>query len=355
MIKMTTHERFTRMFEHKEADRVVMWDFPWPGALRRWQSEGMPTDVSYEDYFGVDKVGRVIVDNSPLYTERIVEETDESITFTTKWGGIQRDFKLQDSTPEFIEFSITDPEKWLVAKELIVATPDRIPWDYLKNHYPLWRGEGRWILGDLFFGFDNIHSYVVGTERVLIALVENPDWISDMCNHCLDVNLKLLDMAWDAGYTFDMLNIRDDMGYKYAQFFSLDTYRELIKPQHKKAADWAHRKGIRTRLHSCGCITPFIPDIIDAGIDALHPLEVKAGIDPAEVKRKYGDALVLHGGFNALLWNDLDAIRFEIERLLPIMKQGGGYIFAADHSIPNDVSFKNMKEIIRLAKELGKY
>jgi uroporphyrinogen decarboxylase len=82
---------------------------------------------------------------------------------------------------------------------------------------------------------------------------------------------------------------------------------------------------------------------------------VKAGMNPEEIKRKYGKDLVLHGGFNAMLWKDLDAIKAEMKRLIPVLKESGGYIFAADHSIPNDVSFENIKEIIRYAKELGSY
>jgi uroporphyrinogen decarboxylase len=44
-----------------------------------------------------------------------------------------------------------------------------------------------------------------------------------------------------------------------------------------------------------------------------------------------------------------------MERIIPAMKEGGGYVFSSDHSIPNSVSFANMKEISRLAHELGKY
>ena len=354
-MELTTHERFKRTFEHKEADRVPLWDFPWPGALRRWRKEGMPADISYEEYFSVDKVARIVVENSPQYPETIVSETEESITTTTKWGGLQKEFKQQDSTPDFIDFLITDPDKWRETKPHIFATPDRIPWEHLKANYRQWREEGQWILGDLWGGFENLSSYAVGTERMLMALIENPEWCIDMCTHCFDVNLALLDMAWDAGYTFDMLNLRDDMGYKYTQFFSLDIYKTIMKPMHKRAADWAHAKGIKVRLHSCGYIMPFVPDIIDAGIDVLHPMEVKAGMNPVEMKEKYGDALVLHGGINAMLWKDLDAVSAEMEQLIPLMKQNGGYIFAADHSIPNDVSFENITAIIQLAKKLGSY
>jgi uroporphyrinogen decarboxylase len=355
MIKMTSHERFSRMFEHKEADRVAMWDFPWPGALKRWIREGMPENISYEDYFNVDKVSRVIVDNSPRYPEFIIEENDKFKTFMTSWGGKQRDFKDEDSTPDFIDYSIINTDKWREAKARMTPTLDRIPWDHLKANYKTWRKEGHWILGDLWFSFNQFTSYVVGMERFLMYMLEQPELCLDMLNYSLDVNLKLLDMAWDAGYTFDMLNIRDDMGYKFSQFFSLDTYKELIKPSHVRAVEWAHKKGIKTRLHSCGYVAPFLPEIIDVGFDALHPMEVKAGMNPAEIKARYGNDLVLHGGFNAMLWNDLDAIKAEMHKLLPILKQNGGYIFAADHSIPNDVSFENIKAIIALAKELGSY
>ena len=355
MYKMTSHERFGRMFEHKEADKVAMWDFPWPGTLARWHREGMPQNIGYEDYFDVDRVSRIVVDNSPQYPEYIVEENEEFVTCMTKWGGIEKNFKNQDSTPDFVGYSIIDQDIWLEAKKRMIPTPDRIPWDYLKANYGKWREEGHWILADCAFGFNHLLSYVVGTERLLIAMMEEPDWVADMLVHSLDVNTALLDMAWEAGYTFDMFNIREDMGYSHSQFFSVETYRELIKPVHKKAVEWAHKKGARVRLHSCGNINPLLPEIIGVGFDAYHPMQVKAGMNPYGIKERYGKKLVIHGGFDAMLWKDIDLIKSEMKRLLPVLKQSGGYIFASDHSIPNDVSLENMKEIITLAKELGSY
>ena len=108
MYKMTSKERFARAFQHKEADRVVMWDFPWPGALRKWHAEGMPENVSYEEYFDVDNVGRVVPDESPRYPITVVEEDDEFITIKNEWGTTVRNFKMQDSTPDFIDHAIID-------------------------------------------------------------------------------------------------------------------------------------------------------------------------------------------------------------------------------------------------------
>ena len=355
MDKMTSHERFARMFGHKEADRVAMWDFPWPGTLARWRREGMPKNISYDDYFDVDKVSRIVVDNSPRFPQSVIEETDAFITKMTSWGCKERNFKHEDSTPDFMDYTITEKDIWLEAKQRMTPSDDRIPWDYLKANYAGWRKDGHWILADCEFGFNHFLSYVVGTERLLIAMMEDPEWVADMFVHSLNVNTALLDRVWDAGYTFDMFNIREDMGYSYSQFFSVNTYREIVKPAHQKAVNWAHSKGAKVRLHSCGNIIPFLPEIAEVGFDALHPMEVKAGMKPDEVKAKYGDKLTLHGGFNAMLWKDYGAIEAEMRRLLPILKQNGGYIFGSDHSIPNDVSFENIQKIIRLAKELGRY
>ncbi len=355
MKKMTTHERFERMFQHKEADRVPIYDSAWKGTINRWHQEGMPENIDYTDYFDLDKIVHISVDNSPRYEEKVLEETNEHIIYTTKWGATLKSWKQDDSTPEFIDFLITAPEKWNEAKKRMKPSKDRINWDYLRKNYKLWRKEGCWIEAGLWFGFDVTHSWTVGTERFLIALIENPEWCIDMFNHFLDVNISLLDMVWDAGYEFDSVRWPDDMGYKHRQFFSVNTYRELLKPVHKKAIDWAHAKNAKTHLHSCGNINPFIPELVEIGLDALNPLEVKAGMDPVKIKKMYGNNLVLHGGINAVLWNDKEAIETEMKRVLPVMKESGGYIFSSDHSIPNTVSLDDFKQIIELAMKLGSY
>jgi uroporphyrinogen decarboxylase len=122
-----------------------------------------------------------------------------------------------------------------------------------------------------------------------------------------------------------------------------------------RAIDWAHAKGIAASLHSCGDVNPFIPELIEIGLDGLNPLEVKAGMDPVQIKRDYGDDLLLHGGINAVLWDDREAIEAEMRQVLPALKENGGYIFSSDHSVPDSVSLENFRLITDLAKELGTY
>jgi len=355
MREMTSRERFARMYAHQEADRVPIIDSPWGATIERWHREGMPEGMSFVDYFGLDHVAGISVDNSPRYEWKVLAETEAYRVYTTRWGATQRDWKHAASTPEFLDFTIVDPASWAEAKKRMTPTRDRVNWDHLKQHYPRWREKGHWIEAGLWFGFDVTHAWMVGTERILMALVEKPEWCMDMFSHMLELDLALLDMVWDAGYTFDAVYWPDDMGYKYNQFFSLATYRELLKPFHKRAIDWAHAKGARAHLHSCGNVNPFLPELVGLGLDALNPLEVKAGMDPLAVKNTYGKKLVLHGGVNAVLWTDPEAIKAEMERVVPVLKEGGGYIFSSDHSVPSSVSLEDFRQITALAKKLGSY
>ncbi len=355
MTALTSRERFQRMFEHRDADRIPIIDDPWGATLERWRREGMPDGVDFRDYFDLDKVAHLGVDISPRYPVETLEQTDEYRVHTTAYGATLKDWKHTGGVPEFLDFKIHDRDTWAEAKARMTPSDDRIPWDHLKANYAKWRDDGCWLQAGLWFGFDITHSWTVGTTTVLIALVEDPDWLSDIFNHFLDVNLALLDRVWDAGYSFDSVFWPDDMGYKHSQFFSLRTYRRVLKPVHQRAIEWAHAKGVKAHLHSCGDVNPFVPELVEIGLDALNPLEVKAGMDPIALKQTYGDRLVLHGGINAVLWDDLDAIEAEMRKVLPVVKESGGYIFSSDHSVPESVSLEGFRHIVGLAKRLGSY
>ena len=343
------------MYEHREADRVPITNYPWGATVERWQREGMPVGMDYADYFGLDKTVGIGADSGPRYAEKILEDTPEYTISTSSWGVTMKNWKHMASTPEFVDFTVVDRESWAQAKARMVPAPDRVDWGHLKANYLGWRQAGYWITGGFWFGFDITHSWFVGTERVLMALAEDPEWLADMFAHELEMSMALMDMVWEAGYTFDGISWPDDMGYKFNQFFSLNTYRELMKPLHKRAIDWAHAKGIKAHLHSCGDINPFVPELVEIGLDALNPLEVKAGMDPLYLKKTFGDRLVLHGGINALLYEDMDALEAEMRRLIPTLKQHGGYILSSDHSVPSSMSLEHFRRFVELGKELGSY
>ncbi|MFP3905116.1 MAG: uroporphyrinogen decarboxylase family protein, partial [Armatimonadota bacterium] len=131
--------------------------------------------------------------------------------------------------------------------------------------------------------------------------------------------------------------------------------REVLKPVQKQMCDWAHNRGVKTLLHSCGNIMELVPELVEIGIDALNPLEQKAGMDAFELKETFGDRLALEGGIDVRTMTDGPEIEEEIRTKVETLKQGGGYIFHSDHSVPEDVSFADYCRIMELVRYYGRY
>ena len=358
MKPMTTHERIRRVYEHLEPDRVPITDWLWESTWDRWKREGLPEDMEWERFFDIDRIVALdldVIDTTPRYPYRIIEETD-TYRIDVDWFGVtKKNFKPVSSTPQYLDFTIKDPGTWREAKQRMAPSRDRIRWDTLKRNYKSWRKEGAWIIASPWFGFDVSHSRMCGTETVLTAMAAEPEWAMDMFNHGWSLARALIDMIWEEGYTFDELFWYDDMSYKAGTLFSKKMWREMVRPYQQQVIDWAHAHGIKAHLHCCGNINALVPDLVDMGLDALNPLEVKAGMDPLSMKKTYGKDLVLRGGFNTLHWDNWETVESDIRTVLPGMMESGGYIFASDHSIPDTTSLETYRRIVQLVKEIGAY
>ena len=98
-----------------------------------------------------------------------------------------------------------------------------------------------------------------------------------------------------------------------------------------------------------------VPGLIEAGMDCLQALEVKAGIDVIELKEKYGSDLVLEGGIDVRKMTEADQIEEEIRTKITAAKVCGGYIYHSDHSVPDSVSFSDYCRVMDLVKYYGRY
>ena len=110
-------------------------------------------------------------------------------------------------------------------------------------------------------------------------------------------------------------------------------------------------------MHSCGFVEPLLPGMVEAGIDCLQVIEVKAGMDLLRIHKNFGDRLSLMGGIDVrkLYTNDRKIIDAELESKIPVVKQGFGYVLHSDHSIPNTVNYETYKYFIQKGLELGTY
>ena len=109
-------------------------------------------------------------------------------------------------------------------------------------------------------------------------------------------------------------------------------------------------------MHSCGFIEPLLSHIVEAGIDCLQVIEVKAGMDLLRIKKAFGDRIALCGGMDArnLVANDLDAIREELAEKIPTVKAGSGYILHSDHSIPTTTDYDTYRFFVDEGLKLGR-
>jgi uroporphyrinogen decarboxylase len=105
-------------------------------------------------------------------------------------------------------------------------------------------------------------------DQALMDLLLEPENVCALLDRITDVSVSAIPLIAAAGA--DGAIIYDDLGMQHAPFFSPAVFRELLKPYYKKLADALHAHGMDFFVHSCGNVTAFIPDWIDAGVDAFQ-------------------------------------------------------------------------------------
>ncbi len=192
---------------------------------------------------------------------------------------------------------------------------------------------------------------------MLMGMILEPEWIAEMAQQIMDVQLELTDMLFaEEGYP-DGFFYYEDMGFKQKPFMSPENYIDLIMPQHKRSCDYAHERNLPVIMHSCGFIEPLLPHMIEAGIDCLQVIEVKAGMDLVKLYEEFGDKIAFMGGIDVrvLYTNDKNEIDKELEAKIPLVKNGYHFVLHSDHSIPKTVDYETYQYFIKKGLELGTY
>jgi uroporphyrinogen decarboxylase len=148
----------------------------------------------------------------------------------------------------------------------------------------------------------------------------------------------------------------EDMGFKGKPFMSPKMCEALVSPGHKLLFDFAHSNGCRVIVHSCGYVEPLVPGLIKAGMDCLQGMETKAGMDLPRLFEKFGEQISFFGGIDerVLISNDHARINEELlNKIPPVVNNGGGYILHSDHSEPPDVDYETMWYFIRRGREIA--
>ncbi len=182
----------------------------------------------------------------------------------------------------------------------------------------------------------------------------------------LEQTLELQMAYWDRmideiGDLIDVAATADDFAGQNSLLISPDTYRRLVKPRHARLFELIHRRSnAKVFFHSCGSVRDAIPDLIDAGVDILNPVQVSAtGMDSADLKREFGRDLVFWGGgvdTQHVLGNGSEQqVRDEVRRRVVDLMPGGGFVFNTVHNIQANVPPQNIVAMWETLREVGVY
>ncbi len=202
----------------------------------------------------------------------------------------------------------------------------------------------------LVYGFADVWqrpALVRGWEGMFVDMVEHPDWVHFLCRRFTDFYREDYARATEASQgRIDLYLLISDLGSQHGPLLSLVMFREFVAPYLKEMIDQIHSLGGRVLFHSCGAVGPFIPELIQLGIDVLDPVQpVGAEMAPERLKAKYGDRLSFHGGIDMqklLPFGTPGQVQAEARRYCEILGKDGGYILGPAHLFQPDVPPENV-------------
>lgn len=198
--------------------------------------------------------------------------------------------------------------------------------------------------------------FIAGMERFMLLCYDAPEIVERLIAICTNFAIIQGQRLVEAGA--DALVIADDLGHKTGGFLSLTHFRRFVLPQFQREMRELRRLGVPIILHSCGDVNLYLPDLVDAGIDGLNPLQRTAGMDLARVKAAYGDRICLVGNINAsetLPYGSADDVEAEVLAALRTAAPGGRYIMATDHSLHGGIPVANIRTLIDCTRRYGRY
>ena len=223
-----------------------------------------------------------------------------------------------------------------------------------------------WGFGVCFLGLslitDRANNVTQGLpDDWMMMLMTEKETCHEMMDRSVEATIRCLALVHQAvgDRCFAWGIASDDSGTQRGEFIRPELWAEMIKPHYRKLCDWIHaHTSWKMFLHSCGSIYHLLPHLIEAGIDILNPVQTSAAnMDPARLKREFGDKIVFWGGgcdTQQVLGDATpEEIREHVRERLEIFAPGGGYVFNQVHNIQRNVPPENVVAMFDAAYEFG--
>jgi uroporphyrinogen decarboxylase len=330
----------------------------------------MPATVAAEDFFDWD-LSMMCIDASMRRPQRVIQSDDSFVTFEDRAGYTARKFVGKSRPLEWIDHVTKDRTAWNALRRGFDLDPDgaaRIDeqsyfghmsdypsWQEAKRQYDSLRAGGKYLVFNVYGPWEGTWRHR-GYTRLLTDLAEAPAWVAEMAEVQSDSVLACLQHCIALGMSPDAVWLVDDLACTRGPLFSPRVWRDVFKPLYRRLGEFLHRNNISFWLHCCGDCRDFLRDFIECGISVLHPLQAEAGMDVRELKPRFGRELTFWGNISVVkMAGDARQCEAEVREKLTCAKEGGGYLYHSDHSVPPEVSFHRYQWIMELLEKYGRY
>lgn len=343
---MTYRDQFRAIMNYEENHTmpVVHWT-GWEETLERWYAEGLPRGMDENEFFGTHYQWRTVCYSLGLYPafeEEVLEETGEYRIFRDAEGVICKDWKGKSCIPHFIDFTFKSAKDWPEYKKRLQPHPDRIPRDLDKLAAELEAGGSpvtMWTASLMGWARN-----WMGVENMSYLMYDDPDVYSDIVNTIADLVCWACDIVLpvvkvDAGFGWE------DICGKSGPLVSPEIFDRCVAPGYTKIRNKLEQYGVKLYgIDTDGDITNLVGHCLDAGVNLQFPIEVGTwNGDAMAFRKKYGRELRIVGNFDKrALEKGHAAIDAELDRLLPLMRDGG-FLLMPDHLIPPGVSLDDYR------------
>jgi len=194
---------------------------------------------------------------------------------------------------------------------------------------------------------------MMGFETFSTAIFEQPELVMALNKKLGDLVLSMFEYFAQSD-AVDVMWLSDDIAFSSGLLFSPDTLHAYFFPWLRKIGDLARKSGKPLLYHSDGILWDVFDEIVDCGVDAIHPIEPKA-MDIVEVKERYGGKLCLMGNVDVdiLARGSKDQIRSIVKENIEKVGYNGGYCVGSGNSIPEYVRYENYVALLEASREFG--
>lgn len=312
-------ERFYATIERRDVDRPASWlGMPVPEATKKLL-----------DYFQVNsyKELKKAIDDDIFevgipYHSPISNDITAALRFSNKSSSNESSDRTLTATGFFADisdpadvdkFDWPDPKKYISPEECRKVVEEV--------------EEGYAILGVIWSAHFQDACAAFGMENAMIKMALEPEMFEAVINRIVDFYLEANEIFYEAtkGKIHAIL-IGNDLGSQLGLMVSPDAICEFVLPGTRKLVEQAKKYGLKVIHHSCGAISDIIPDLIDCGIDVIHPIQALAkGMEPDKLKQKFGDRMSFCGGVDAqnlLINGSTDEVADKVNELKRIFPSG---------------------------------